>query len=143
MKIHEYQAKQIFREAGVAVPRSLVADTPKAASEAFSSLGVNRAVVKGKSTPAGAARGQSPTCPANMASSWSATATRRKMSPPTCWATDWQPSRLAPKARRSITCWSKKAARSRGSSMSGCWSIGLPAGRCWSPRRKAALRSNT
>jgi len=31
VKIHEYQAKQILREAGVAVPRGYVADTPQAA----------------------------------------------------------------------------------------------------------------
>ena len=30
MKIHEYQAKQILRDAGVAVPRGIVADTPPA-----------------------------------------------------------------------------------------------------------------
>ena len=39
MKIHEYQAKQIFREAGVAVPRGIVADTPAAAAAAFDELG--------------------------------------------------------------------------------------------------------
>ena len=36
MKIHEYQAKQLLREAGVAVARGVVADAPRAAASARS-----------------------------------------------------------------------------------------------------------
>ena len=39
MKIHEYQAKEILRQAGVAVPRGIVAKSGAEAAEAFKSLG--------------------------------------------------------------------------------------------------------
>ena len=39
MKIHEYQAKEILRAAGVPVPRSLVARTADEAAAAFAELG--------------------------------------------------------------------------------------------------------
>ena len=35
MKIHEYQAKKLLAEAGVAVPRGIVARTPDEAAKAF------------------------------------------------------------------------------------------------------------
>ena len=35
MKIHEFQAKQLFREAGIAVPEGIVAKTPEEAAAAF------------------------------------------------------------------------------------------------------------
>jgi succinyl-CoA synthetase beta subunit len=57
MKIHEYQAKQIFREAGVAVPRGAVADTPQAAADAFTALGGPAAVVKAQIHAGGRGKG--------------------------------------------------------------------------------------
>jgi succinyl-CoA synthetase beta subunit len=57
MKIHEYQAKQIFREAGVAVPRGFVADTPQAAADAFSNLGGKTAVLKAQIHAGGRGKG--------------------------------------------------------------------------------------
>ncbi len=45
MKIHEYQAKALLRQAGVAVPRGEVADTPAAARAVAERLG-GRVVVK-------------------------------------------------------------------------------------------------
>jgi succinyl-CoA synthetase beta subunit len=57
MKIHEYQAKKIFREAGVAVPRGIVADTPQAAGEAFSSFGGKMAVIKAQIHAGGRGKG--------------------------------------------------------------------------------------
>ena len=57
MKIHEYQAKQIFREAGVAVPRGCVADTPQAAADAFASLGGKMALLKAQIHAGGRGRG--------------------------------------------------------------------------------------
>ena len=57
MKIHEYQAKKIFREAGVAVPRGVVADTPQAAGEAFAGLGGPIAVVKAQIHAGGRGKG--------------------------------------------------------------------------------------
>ncbi len=38
MKIHEYQAKELFREAGIAVPKGYVARTPDEAAEAAARL---------------------------------------------------------------------------------------------------------
>jgi succinyl-CoA synthetase beta subunit len=57
MKIHEYQAKQILREAGVAVPRGIVADTPQAAVSAFHSLGNDVAVIKAQIHAGGRGKG--------------------------------------------------------------------------------------
>ena len=38
MKLHEYQAKQLFANAGIPVPRGIVATTPAEASEAYETL---------------------------------------------------------------------------------------------------------
>jgi succinyl-CoA synthetase beta subunit len=57
MRIHEYQAKQILREAGVAVPRGIVADTPMAAAEAFRQLGDPVAVIKAQVHAGGRGKG--------------------------------------------------------------------------------------
>jgi succinyl-CoA synthetase beta subunit len=57
MKVHEYQAKQILREAGVAVPRSHVAHTADEAAEAFRQLGGSRAIVKAQIHAGGRGKG--------------------------------------------------------------------------------------
>lgn len=57
MKIHEYQAKQILREAGVAVPRGIVADTPPATAAAFQTLNRPAAVVKAQIHAGGRGKG--------------------------------------------------------------------------------------
>ena len=57
MKIHEYQAKQILRDAGVAVPRGIVADTPQAVAAAFQALGASLAVVKAQIHAGGRGKG--------------------------------------------------------------------------------------
>ncbi len=57
MKIHEYQAKEILRQAGVAVPRSIVAKTPAEAATAFTSLGGAIAVVKAQIHAGGRGKG--------------------------------------------------------------------------------------
>jgi succinyl-CoA synthetase beta subunit len=57
MKIHEYQAKQILRQAQVAVPRGIVADTPMAAAEAFRRLGDPVAVIKAQIHAGGRGKG--------------------------------------------------------------------------------------
>jgi succinyl-CoA synthetase beta subunit len=46
MNIHEYQAKQIFKEYGVPTPRGIVANSPEEAVEAAKELGGNLWVVK-------------------------------------------------------------------------------------------------
>ena len=57
MKIHEFQAKQILRQAGVAVPRGFVADTPQAAVDAFVKLAGPVAVVKAQIHAGGRGKG--------------------------------------------------------------------------------------
>lgn len=57
MKIHEYQAKQLLAEAGVAVPKGIVATTPEAAADAFVQLGGPIAVVKSQIHAGGRGKG--------------------------------------------------------------------------------------
>ena len=57
MKIHEYQAKQLLREAGVAVPPSIVASTPDEAAAAFKQLGGPIAVAKAQIHAGGRGKG--------------------------------------------------------------------------------------
>ncbi|MBL8816622.1 MAG: ADP-forming succinate--CoA ligase subunit beta [Planctomyces sp.] len=58
MKIHEYQAKQLFRAAGVPVPEGIVAKTPDEVSAAFQKLGGPIAVVKSQIHAGGRGKGQ-------------------------------------------------------------------------------------
>jgi len=57
MKIHEYQAKRLLREAGVAVPESCVARSADEAAAAFESLGGTLAVVKAQIHAGGRGKG--------------------------------------------------------------------------------------
>ncbi len=58
MKIHEYQAKQLFRAAGVAVPQGIVAKTSEDAAKAFETLGGPIAVVKSQIHAGGRGKGR-------------------------------------------------------------------------------------
>jgi succinyl-CoA synthetase beta subunit len=58
MKIHEYQAKQLFAKAGVPVPRGIVATSPADAGEAFKQLGGKIAVVKSQIHAGGRGKGR-------------------------------------------------------------------------------------
>ena len=57
MKIHEYQAKGLLREAGVAVPRHVVASTPGEAQAAHRQLGGPISVVKAQIHAGGRGKG--------------------------------------------------------------------------------------
>ncbi|HTU26214.1 MAG TPA: ADP-forming succinate--CoA ligase subunit beta [Pirellulales bacterium] len=57
MKLHEFQAKEILRKAGVAVPRGVVARTAEEASAAFTSLAGPLAVVKAQIHAGGRGKG--------------------------------------------------------------------------------------
>ncbi|MCP4814981.1 MAG: succinate--CoA ligase subunit beta, partial [Planctomycetaceae bacterium] len=46
MKIHEFQAKQLFRDAQVPVLENIVVTRPAEAAEAYTKLGGSLAVVK-------------------------------------------------------------------------------------------------
>jgi succinyl-CoA synthetase beta subunit len=57
MKIHEFQAKQVLRKAGVAVLQGAVARTPTEARQAFEQLGGSVAVVKAQIHAGGRGKG--------------------------------------------------------------------------------------
>lgn len=57
MKIHEFQAKQLLRESGVAVPVGVIAKSPVEAAAAFDSLGGSLAVVKAQIHAGGRGKG--------------------------------------------------------------------------------------
>jgi succinyl-CoA synthetase beta subunit len=57
MKIHEYQAKQLLRDADVAVPQGIVATTPDEAAAAYQQLGGSLAVVKAQIHAGGRGKG--------------------------------------------------------------------------------------
>lgn len=57
MKIHEYQGKEIFRKAGVAVLRGKAAKTPEEAAAAFQELGGSLAVIKAQIHAGGRGKG--------------------------------------------------------------------------------------
>ena len=57
MKIHEFQAKQLFADAGVAVLENRVATTPEDAAKAFNELGSAVAVVKAQIHAGGRGKG--------------------------------------------------------------------------------------
>jgi succinyl-CoA synthetase beta subunit len=57
MKIHEYQAKQLLAEAGVPVPKGIVARTAEEAARAFIDLGGPVAVVKSQIHAGGRGKG--------------------------------------------------------------------------------------
>ena len=57
MKIHEFQGKEIFRQANVAVPRGIVARSPEEAASAFGDLGGDLAVVKAQIHAGGRGKG--------------------------------------------------------------------------------------
>jgi len=58
MKIHEYQAKDLFRKAGVAVLKGKVATTPDEVAAAFKELGGPLAVVKSQIHAGGRGKGR-------------------------------------------------------------------------------------
>ena len=58
MKIHEYQAKQLLKTAGVTVPDGITASTADEAAEAFSKLGGPLAVVKAQIHAGGRGKGR-------------------------------------------------------------------------------------
>ncbi len=57
MKIHEYQGKELFRQAGVPVLEGIVADTPADAVAAYEKLGGKIAVVKSQIHAGGRGKG--------------------------------------------------------------------------------------
>jgi succinyl-CoA synthetase beta subunit len=57
MKIHEYQAKALFREFGIPVPEGDMAETPEEAREIAASLGADKVVIKAQIHAGGRGKG--------------------------------------------------------------------------------------
>jgi succinyl-CoA synthetase beta subunit len=57
MKVHEYQAKELLKAAGVAVPEGIVITEPKQAAEAYKALGGGLIVVKAQVHAGGRGKG--------------------------------------------------------------------------------------
>jgi succinyl-CoA synthetase beta subunit len=57
MKIHEYQGKELLKQYGVPVPRSIVAKTPEEAEQAAKDLGTDMVVVKAQIHAGGRGKG--------------------------------------------------------------------------------------
>ncbi len=57
MNLHEFQAKEVFRKHGIAVPAGIAAETPDQAAVAFQKLGVPVAVVKAQIHAGGRGKG--------------------------------------------------------------------------------------
>ena len=57
MKVHEYQAKDLLKAAGVAVPEGIVASTPEEAAAAFDKIGGGLIVVKAQVHAGGRGKG--------------------------------------------------------------------------------------
>src|SRR5918993_1110789 len=57
MKVHEYQAKELLKAAGVAVPEGVVISSPEEAAAAYQSLGGGLIVVKAQVHAGGGGRG--------------------------------------------------------------------------------------
>src|ERR671911_222679 len=60
MKVHEYQAKDLLRAAGVAVPAGIVITSPEEAASAYESLGGGLIVVKAQVHAGGRGGGHRP-----------------------------------------------------------------------------------
>src|SRR5215831_389660 len=57
MKIHEYQAKELFRQYNIAVPNGILATTPEEAKKAAEKLGTAVVVVKAQIHAGGRGKG--------------------------------------------------------------------------------------
>jgi succinyl-CoA synthetase beta subunit len=57
MKVHEYQAKELLKRAGVAVPEGIVATSPAGAAKAYDALGGGLVVVKAQVHAGGRGKG--------------------------------------------------------------------------------------
>ena len=124
MKVHEYQAKELLKAAGVAVPEGIVVTDPEEAAAAYDKLGGGLIVVKAQVHAGGRGKGiaigpdarprarpwRSPAGGSRVPRGWpreySSSARRRRPStpPPACSARRWSLTRRAPRARRSRRC---------------------------------------
>ena len=109
MKIHEYQAKQLFAKAGVPIPRGIVAKSPADAERAFGELGTKVCVVKSQIHAGGRGKGRFKEHPAaaRRRAREVRRRTRRRM-PHACSARRWSRFRPATRGSRSTRCTSSR-----------------------------------
>ncbi len=109
MKIHEFQAKEILREAGVAVPRGIVARTADEAADAFRAIG---RADRGRQSPDSRRRPRQGDDQGQSAAARRATGRigrrSRRGRRQTCSANRWSRFKPAPTDRPFARCWSKK-----------------------------------
>ena len=89
MKIHEFQAKQILRDAGVAVPRGVVARSADEAAAAFTQLGSPVAVVKAQIHAGGRGKGTVKENAKQHGVQLVKSAAEARQVAAGCWATTW------------------------------------------------------
>jgi succinyl-CoA synthetase beta subunit len=70
MKIHEFQAKQLLRDAGVNVLAGRVAKTPDEAAQAYKALNSPVCVVKAQVHAGGRGKGTIKNTPSNAVCNW-------------------------------------------------------------------------
>ncbi len=124
MKIHEFQAKEILRKAGVAVPRSIVARSPDEAAAAFTTLGGPIAVVKAQIHAGGRGKGTIKSNPAQHGVQLVKSAKQAGEVAGNLLGQALVTIQTGPGGRRSARCWSKKAATSPASCTWASSSIG-------------------
>ena len=115
MKIHEFQAKELLREAGVAVPRGIVARTPEEAAGAYRELGGTVAVVKAQIHAGGRGKGTVAEHPDQHGVQLVRSAEEAAPSLRICWEITSSRFRRARKGKPSNRFSSKRAATSHGS----------------------------
>ena len=89
MKIHEYQGKELFRQAGVPVLEGIVATTPEEAVAAYEKLGGAIAVVNHKFTLVGVEKARCWTIQTREASWFARVPARYRTRLLDCWAKLW------------------------------------------------------
>ncbi len=108
MKVHEYQAKELLKSAGVAVPEGIVITRPEEAAAAYDKLGGGLIVIKAQVHAGGRGKGvaigpdddrerrwRSPAARSRGRRRWpracssSARPRRPRTPPPACWARPW------------------------------------------------------
>ena len=139
MKVHEYQAKELLKKAGVAVPEGIVATTPAEAAKAYDALGGGLIVVKAQVHAGGRGKGVADRARRRSCAgardrqraasrgpsrwprgcNWSSRPRKPKKPPPACWARHWSPIRPVPRGARSPRCWSRSGTTSPASSTWG------------------------
>jgi succinyl-CoA synthetase beta subunit len=130
MKIHEFQAKEILRRAGVTVPRGIVAASGDEAAKAFAELGAPLAVVKAQIHAGGRGKGTIRESPKQHGVQLVRSADDARQVAAALLNNHLVTIQTGPTARSCARSSSRKAATSPENCTWASWSIGHPADRC-------------